>query len=104
MIRWLLPLIACATCTPLNAADPVFKPTPEQIEFFEKKVRPLLAENCYSCHGAKKQSGGLRLDTGAGIKSGIDGIAVVIAGEPAKSRLIKAVKRATIRAKELAEG
>jgi mono/diheme cytochrome c family protein len=93
MIRWLLPLIACATCTPLDAADPVSKPTPEQIEFFEKKVRPLLVDNCYSCHGAKKQSGGLRLDTSAGIKSGIDGVAVLIAGEPAKSKLIKAVKR-----------
>ncbi|HEV3385894.1 MAG TPA: DUF1549 domain-containing protein, partial [Gemmata sp.] len=93
MIRWLLPLIACVTCTSLNAADPVSKPTVEQIEFFEKKVRPLLADNCYSCHGAKKQSGGLRLDTVAGIKSGIDGVVVVVAGEPSKSKLIKAVKR-----------
>jgi hypothetical protein len=93
MMQWLMPLILVATCLPVHAADPISKPTAEQIEFFEKKVRPLLAENCYSCHGEKKQSGGLRLDTAAAIKAGIDGVSVVVAGDPAKSRLIKAVKR-----------
>ncbi len=29
--------------------------TPEQVAFFEAKVRPLLAEKCYRCHGPKKQ-------------------------------------------------
>lgn len=36
--------------------------TPEQKEFFEKTVRPLLAENCFGCHGEKQQKGDLRLD------------------------------------------
>ena len=46
------------------AADPSANPTPEQIEFFESKVRPLLVEHCYECHSAnaKKLKGGLRLD------------------------------------------
>src|SRR5579862_7693265 len=93
MSRWLLILFACVPCNSVEAADPAPKPTPEQVEFFEKKVRPILADNCYSCHGAKKQSGGLRLDTAAGLKGGIDGVAVVVAGDPAKSRLIRSVKR-----------
>ena len=38
-------------------------PTPAQVDFFEKRIRPLLADHCYDCHSTKgKQSGGLRLD------------------------------------------
>ncbi|MCA9032850.1 MAG: hypothetical protein KDA66_18680, partial [Planctomycetaceae bacterium] len=36
--------------------------SPEQIKFFESKVRPLLAERCWKCHGEEKQNGELRLD------------------------------------------
>ncbi len=69
------------------------KPAAEGIEFFEKKVRPLLAEKCYSCHGPKKQSAGLRLDTVAGLKQGADNGAVLVPGDPGTSRLIAAVRR-----------
>ena len=34
------------------------------------KVKPVLKEHCYSCHGALKQAGGLRLDTGGAIRRG----------------------------------
>eukprot|EP01034_Spumella_vulgaris_P044164 gene44164-54895_t len=39
-------------------------------EFFEKKIRPLLAENCLKCHGEEKQKGGLRLDSRAAALEG----------------------------------
>ena len=42
---------------------------------------------------AKKQNAGLRLDTAAGLKAGADDGPVVVPGDPAKSRLVKAVKR-----------
>jgi hypothetical protein len=94
MARWsLLPLAALLASTPLLAADPAAKPTPAQVEFFEKKVRPLLADNCYGCHGPKKQNGGLRLDTAAGLKAGADNGPVVVPGDPARSRLLKSVNR-----------
>src|SRR4030095_5125221 len=32
-------------------------------EFFEKRVRPVLVERCYACHGEKIQWGGLRVDS-----------------------------------------
>jgi methylphosphotriester-DNA--protein-cysteine methyltransferase len=35
---------------------------PEAVEFFETRVRPVLAESCLRCHGEKKQSSELRLD------------------------------------------
>jgi cytochrome c553 len=94
MTRRSLLFVACCISVAANAAEPPAKATPEQVEFFENKVRPLLADHCYSCHGEKKQSGGLRLDTTTGIRSGIDGTAVVEPGKPEKSRLIQSVNRA----------
>ena len=54
---------------PATAAPPT-----EGIEFFEKKIRPVLVEQCYSCHStaAKKVKGGLRLDTRDGLLKGGD--------------------------------
>jgi hypothetical protein len=92
-MRWLLALCAVCSACPVFAADPATKPTADQIEFFETKVRPVLADHCYSCHGPKKQSAGIRFDTVAGIRSGADNGPVIVPGEPAKSRLIKSVKR-----------
>ena len=91
-MRWFTALAIALSSVPALAAEPA-KPTAAQIEFFEAKVRPVLAEHCYSCHGDKKQSAGMRLDSAAGLKAGADNGAVVVPGDPAKSRLIQSVKR-----------
>jgi hypothetical protein len=69
------------------------KPTPEGLEFFEKKVRPLLAESCFSCHAANSKlvMGGLRLDSKAGLLKGGDRGLAVVPGHPEKSLLISVV-------------
>ena len=67
---------------------------PDQLQFFEKKIRPVLAEHCYSCHSAKaeKLKGGLFLDSKDGLlKGGTSGTAIV-PGRPEKSLLIKDLK------------
>ncbi len=66
--------------------------SPEGIEFFEKKIRPLLSEHCQKCHGVEKQKGGLRLDSKAALAKGGDTGPVVVAGQPDKSLLIRAVR------------
>ena len=54
---------------------------------FAKQVRPLLAENCYKCHGPDKHKGDLRLDSPEAItKGGTDGKAIK-AGAPEESPL-----------------
>src|SRR4051812_7484296 len=65
---------------------------PEATEFFEAKIRPLLVERCEECHGAKKQKGGLRLDSKAGWQTGGDTGAALKPGDPEASLLIKAVR------------
>jgi Protein of unknown function (DUF1549)/Protein of unknown function (DUF1553)/Planctomycete cytochrome C len=59
--------------------------------YFEQKVRPLLAENCYSCHGGKKQKGGLRLDSREAILKGGDAGPAVLPGKPDESLLVEAI-------------
>lgn len=66
-------------------------PTPEQLQFFEAKVRPILVQNCQKCHGAEKQKGDLRLDLKAGIMAGGESGAAVVPGKPEESLLVEAI-------------
>ncbi len=65
----------------------------EGIEFFEKHIRPLVAQNCLSCHGDKKQ-GGLQLDSRSAMLEGSDSGPVIAPGDPEHSLLIQAVRYA----------
>lgn len=62
------------------------------LEFFEKRVRPVLVERCYECHGADKQKGGLRLDSAAALQKGGDSGPALTPGKPEDSRLITAIR------------
>ena len=66
------------------------KLTAEQTEFFEKKIRPVLAGECYECHTAKKK-GGLRLDFRDGVLKGGESGPAIIPGDATKSLLIQAI-------------
>ena len=61
-----------------------------QAEFFESKVRPLLAGNCYACH-TDSESGGLRLDSRESILQGGNSGPAIAPGDPEGSLLIQAV-------------
>src|ERR1051325_1936420 len=63
-------------------------------EFFESRIRPLLAEKCFKCHSAaaEKLKGGLYLDNREGLLKGGESGAVVVLGDPEKSKLIEAVR------------
>lgn len=69
------------------------KADPKGVEFFETRVRPVLAERCYACHSGKsgKAFGGLKLDTVAGIRQGGDRGPLFQPGQPAQSLLLQAV-------------
>jgi mono/diheme cytochrome c family protein len=68
-------------------------PTKEQTEFFEQKIRPVLAEHCYQCHSEEqgKAKGGLTLDTKAGWQKGGDGGPAIVPGDVEKSLFHKAL-------------
>src|SRR5476651_2694244 len=75
------------------AQDPP-KPTAESLDFFEKKIRPLLVDRCYSCHSAeaKKIKGALRVDSRETLLKGGDTGPALVPGDPEKSLLLKAVR------------
>lgn len=72
-----------------GAADP----DPAQLDFFEKKIRPVLAKNCYMCHSAeaKTRMGGLSLDTKQGMRNGGQRGHAVIPGDVEGSLLLGAL-------------
>lgn len=72
------------------------KITTAQTEFFENKIRPLLAAECYKCHSrqAERVKGGLFLDTREGLLKGGKHGAAIVPGDPDKSLLIKSVRYA----------
>ncbi len=66
--------------------------TPAQIEFFEKKIRPILVDQCFTCHSGKTAMSNLLLDSrSALLKGGARGTSI-ISGSPEKSLLISAVQ------------
>jgi hypothetical protein len=89
-----LVIVGALALGPSAAAEPAAHPaTPQQIDFVEKKVRPILVEHCHKCHGAKKRMGGLRLDVGAALLKGGDSGPALVPGNADASLLVKAVRR-----------
>ena len=70
------------------------KPAPEDLEFFESRIRPVLAKNCYFCHSreGKTSRGGLVVDTREGIRQGGESGHAVVPGDPEASVLLQAVR------------
>ena len=69
----------------------------DQIDFFEKKIRPVLAERCYQCHSAESARTGtlmgkLQLDTREGVQQGGSRGPVIMPGQPDQSMLIEALQ------------
>ncbi len=81
--------------SPLIAAEKGMDapPTREGLEFFEAKIRPVLSQQCYRCHSAETKTamGGFRLDTREAIRAGGQSGPAVVAGQPGKSLLLKAL-------------
>ncbi len=81
---------------PIEAADVVDGPSsfpPEQIEFFESQIRPLLVQYCFDCHStdALELEAGLYVDSREGILQGGESGAAVVLGKPSESLLIQSV-------------
>ena len=64
---------------------------PEQIAFFESKIRPIFVEHCWKCHAADEK-GNLRLDSRETALTGGDSGAAIVPGKPDESLLVRAVR------------
>ena len=87
----LIPIVWGLLC--FSGAVQSAPPESDSAEFFEKEVRPLLAERCFKCHGGAKTKAGLRLTSRATILSGGDSGPAAVPGKPEESLLIQAVRQ-----------
>src|ERR1700730_6991167 len=92
--RLLVPLSFALLAVPpaVLAGQPAPRDDAAAVAFFEKKVRPLLVDNCYNCHSADTNArGGLRVDDRNGVIQGGGRGPAVVPLHPEKSVLIRAV-------------
>src|SRR5882724_5930648 len=66
--------------------------SPGSPDFFEEKIRPVLAKNCYSCHTTSQMSG-LRLDSADAMAKGGKRGTAVVPGNPGASLLVQAIRQ-----------
>lgn len=97
--RSLLLIVLLAATAVLCAVPPAVRaqatqPDAAAVEFFEKRIRPILVEHCHKCHAAtaSKIKGGLLMDSRADLLKGGDTGPVIEPGYPDKSRLIEAIR------------
>ncbi len=90
---WLTVLLIGFT-SPMLGAAPLDGSDARGVQFFETKIRPLLADSCYQCHSrqSKKVKGGLLVDSREGLLKGGDSGPILGNGDPDQSLLIKAVR------------
>jgi hypothetical protein len=83
--------IASLAADDLRAAAPS---SLAELDFFEKKIRPVLVESCYECHSATSKNirGGLLLDSREGVLKGGDSGPAIVVGNPKKSLLITGIR------------
>jgi hypothetical protein len=89
----LRPEVVLTQAAPPQAAAPAPAISPDDLQFFEARIRPVLADNCYKCHSrdADKIKGGLMLDTREGMLHGGDTGPAIEPGKPEDSLIIDAI-------------
>ncbi len=97
MKRWSITLsfvtamVLSLTCIATSRAQDDVAET-AKLQFFEKKIRPLLVNHCHECHAGREHKGGLRLDSREALLTGGDSGAAMVPGDPDASLLIDAVR------------
>ena len=89
-------IIASVICLGISFAVPSQaedKLSPEQVKFFETKIRPVLIKECYGCHSSKSGNarGGLRLDNQRLMQLGGDSGPGVVANDLDESLIYNAI-------------
>ncbi|MEO1994906.1 MAG: PSD1 and planctomycete cytochrome C domain-containing protein [Planctomycetaceae bacterium] len=89
----LLKLLILSLSVSATSTGRAAEPAAAELEFFEKKIRPVLVAHCYQCHSSKSKTvrGNLLLDSRDALLAGGDSGPAVIPGQPTKSPLIMAL-------------
>ena len=94
LTRGLRQLVTCGGIVFLGLNAPrVIAESPERLDFFESRIRPILIDKCYSCHSSRaaKIKSGLRLDSLEGMLKGGDSGPAIVPYKPGESVLLQAI-------------
>jgi hypothetical protein len=83
--RALCPILLTLSCAT------AFAQTAEQVEFFEKKIRPILVNRCQACHNPKLRTASLDLTTAAGFLAGGQSGPLISRENVESSRILKVI-------------
>ena len=81
--------VVLVSLTPAATAQQI---SPADQEYFEAKIRPILVDNCYGCHGDGATKGGLDLASKGGVLNGGNTGPAVVPNDPGKSVMVKRIK------------
>jgi hypothetical protein len=84
-------IVACALLSAVLSSHSMADAS-DGVEFYEKRIRPLLENHCVECHGSGEQQNDLRLDSGGAIVAGGSAGPAIVPGKPNASLLIAAVR------------
>ncbi len=84
--------LAALTVVVWSASIAVADDASAAAELFESKIRPVLIDVCFKCHGGDKDSGHLRVDSREALLKGGDTSPAVVPSKPAESLLLKAIR------------
>jgi len=83
-------LVKLGCCVLVAAVSGSAQQAAEKIEFFERRIRPVLTNNCYTCHTDTKL-GGLQVNSRVALLTGGNSGPAITVGKPDDSLLIRAV-------------
>jgi Protein of unknown function (DUF1553)/Protein of unknown function (DUF1549)/Planctomycete cytochrome C len=89
---WSVSVLLSVSAEAQTKAEQEHVGTAAEIEFFENRIRPFLALECYNCHGAEKAEGNLRLDSRDALLRGGDSGPAIVPGKADDSLLIQSIK------------
>ena len=94
ILRYICLLVLACAPLAISPACGEEAPTADDLAFFEAKIRPVLVDKCYKCHGAEEanRKAGLRLDSRAGIQKGGENGALIDRDKPNESLLLLALR------------
>ncbi|MDA0283157.1 MAG: hypothetical protein O3B86_07360, partial [Planctomycetota bacterium] len=74
-------VVTCAAL--LNVVSIVVAADHDGDYLFESRIRPVLIEKCFKCHGSEKASSGFRVDSRQSLLKGGELGAAIVPGKPA---------------------
>ena len=91
-MKYMLPYLICLSAVTPCLAQQADSYTRQQLDHFERSIRPVLIQHCIACHGPQRQEGDLRLDSREAMLTGGTRGSAIDLSKQGDSLLLKALR------------